>query len=106
MTTLPTTLPSGDQLAARAATLVDACGATTSDGDQPARTPITGGSLGTAGAAGDVDAAVERAVAAFPTWRDTPAPARGNVIRRLGELLREHKAELGELVSIEAGKIR
>ncbi len=31
---------------------------------------------------------------------------RGNVVRRLGELLREHKAELGELVSIEAGKIR
>ena len=31
---------------------------------------------------------------------------RGNLVRRLGELLREHKAELGELVSIEAGKIR
>ena len=101
-----TTLPSTEQLAARAATLVDACGATTSDGDQPARTPITGGSLGTAGGAGDVDAAVERAAAAFRRWRDTPAPVRGNVIRRFGELLREHKAELGELVSIEAGKIR
>jgi aldehyde dehydrogenase (NAD+) len=104
--TLPTTLPSHEQLATRAAALVDACGATTSDGGQAARTPITGGSLGAAGAAGDVDAAVERAAAAFPTWRDTPAPARGNVIRRFGELLREHKGELGELVSIEAGKIR
>ena len=31
---------------------------------------------------------------------------RGNLVRRLGELLREHKADLGELVSIEAGKIR
>ena len=31
---------------------------------------------------------------------------RGNLVRRLGELLREHKDELGELVSIEAGKIR
>ena len=36
----------------------------------------------------------------------TPAPVRGNLVRRLGELLREHKDALGELVSIEAGKIR
>ena len=43
---------------------------------------------------------------AFGTWRTTPAPVRGNLVRRLGELLRERKAELGELVSIEAGKIR
>ncbi len=76
------------------------------DGDQPARTPITGGSLGSAGAAADVGAAVERATEAFAWWRTTPAPVRGNVVRRLGELLRAHKAELGELVSIEAGKIR
>ena len=43
---------------------------------------------------------------AFAEWRSTPAPVRGNLVRRLGELLREHKAELGALVSIEAGKIR
>ncbi len=102
MTSLPTTA----ELAARAAQLLAACGASTHDGDQPARTPITGGSLGSAGSAGDIDDAVERATAAFRAWRDTPAPVRGNVVRRLGELLREHKAELGELVSIEAGKIR
>ena len=59
-----------------------------------------------AGDAADVDAAVERAAAAFAEWRATPAPVRGNLVRRLGELLREHKDELGELVSIEAGKIR
>jgi acyl-CoA reductase-like NAD-dependent aldehyde dehydrogenase len=41
---------------------------------EPARTPITGGSLGAAGAAGSVDAAVERAQAAFAVWRETPAP--------------------------------
>ena len=40
------------------------------------------------------------------TWRATPAPIRGNLVRRLGELLREHKDALGALVSIEAGKIR
>jgi L-aminoadipate-semialdehyde dehydrogenase len=35
-----------------------------------------------------------------------PAPRRGELIRRLGELLRENKAPLGELVSLETGKIR
>jgi aldehyde dehydrogenase (NAD+) len=98
--------PTTSQLAERAAALLAACGAGMSDGDQAARTPITGGSLGTAGRAGSIDDAVDRATAAFGVWRTTPAPVRGNVVRRLGELLREHKAELGELVSIEAGKIR
>ena len=97
---MTTTLPSHDQLAGRATALLQACGAAVSGGDQPARTPITGGALGSAGAAGDVDDAVARATAAFGVWRETPAPIRGNVIRRFGELLREHKAELGELVSI------
>jgi aldehyde dehydrogenase (NAD+) len=100
-------LPDHRQLTDRAADLLSACGAAISDGgDQPSRTPITGGSLGSAGSAASIDDAVERATAAFHTWRDTPAPVRGNVVRRLGELLREHKADLGELVSIEAGKIR
>ena len=69
-----TSLPSHRQLVDRAAALLAACGASTSDGDQPARTPITGGSLGSAGTAGSIDDAVERATAAFPIWRDTPAP--------------------------------
>ncbi len=101
-----TTLPSHEQLVTRVDALLRACGAAAAGGDQHARTPITGGALGAAGAAGDVDDAVERATAAFRVWRETPAPIRGNVVRRFGELLREHKAELGELVSIEAGKIR
>jgi aldehyde dehydrogenase (NAD+) len=100
------TLPSTDELVIRTTQLLAACGAVTGDGDQCARTPITGGSLSPAGPTGDVETAVERATAVFRTWRDTPAPLRGNVIRRLGEVLREHKHELGELVSIEAGKIR
>jgi aldehyde dehydrogenase (NAD+) len=102
MSTLPTT----ESVAERARTLLAACGASVTDGDQPARTPITGGSLGPAGASGDVDAAVDRARDTFETWRATPAPVRGEVVRRLGELLRTHKDDLGELVSIEAGKIR
>lgn len=35
-----------------------------------------------------------------------PAPERGAAVRRLGDLLREHKTELGELISLEMGKIR
>ena len=99
-------LPTTESVTERSRTLLAACGATVTDGDQPARTPITGGSLGPAGASGDVDAAVDRARDTFETWRTTPAPVRGEVVRRLGELLRAHKDDLGELVSIEAGKIR
>src|SRR3954470_16734566 len=46
-----------------------------------------------------------RADAACRHWRTVPAPVRGGLVRRLGELLREHKADLATLVSIEVGKI-
>lgn len=48
---------------------------------------------------------VERAEQAFRAWRQVPAPRRGELVRLFGEELRRHKAELGELVSWEAGKI-
>src|SRR5262245_21568027 len=99
-------LPEHRNLADRTETILDSIGVGRRDGELGARTPITGGSLGGAGSAADVDAAVAAAAEAFATWRTTPAPVRGGLVRRLGELLREHKAELGELVSIEAGKIR
>ena len=99
---LPTTSALVDQVVAT----LDAVGVAPRRGDLGARTPITGGSLGAAGSAGDVDATVERATAAFTTWRTTPAPVRGQLVQRLGELLRQHKDDLGQLVSIEAGKIR
>ena len=99
-------VPTTEVLSARAGRILEACGATIVDGEQSARTPITGGSLGPAGSSGDVSDAVDRAVTAFATWRETPGPARGATVRRLGELLRDHKDELGELVSIETGKIR
>ena len=49
--------------------------------------------------------AIAEAAQAFTTWRTTPAPERGALVARLGELLVEHKAELASLVTIEAGKI-
>jgi aldehyde dehydrogenase (NAD+) len=48
---------------------------------------------------------IARAQAAFLAWREVPAPKRGELVRLLGEELRAHKAALGALVSIEAGKI-
>ena len=73
-----------------------------------ARTPITGGTLARvpASTSAEVDAAVTRAAEAFATWRLVPAPKRGELLRRLGGLLREHQATLAELVILEAGKIR
>jgi len=45
------------------------------------------------------------AVEAFKRWRTVPAPARGQVIRAIGDAIRAHKADLGMLVSLEVGKI-
>lgn len=42
----------------------------------------------------------------FAAWREVPAPLRGQLVRSFGELVREHKPALAELISIEVGKIR
>lgn len=58
-------------------------------------------------ASGDDAAPVlEAATNAFSQWREVPPPARGQVVREIGEELRRHKSELAELVTLEAGKIR
>jgi aldehyde dehydrogenase (NAD+) len=44
-----------------------------------------------ASTAEDVDAAVQAAKSAFATWRLVPAPKRGEILYRVGELLRNHK---------------
>ena len=48
---------------------------------------------------------IEAAHAAFLAWRKVPAPRRGELVRLLGEELRAAKADLGRLVTLEAGKI-
>jgi aldehyde dehydrogenase (NAD+) len=42
----------------------------------------------------------------FDEWRMRPAPRRGEVVRHLAEVLRKHKEPLGELISLEVGKVR
>ena len=46
------------------------------------------------------------AQASFIAWRATPAPVRGEAVRRIGNALRENKDALGSLVSLEMGKIK
>jgi aldehyde dehydrogenase (NAD+) len=53
----------------------------------------------------DYDRVVARAAEAFRAWRLVPAPERGEAVRRLGVALREHKADLARLVTLEVGKI-
>ncbi len=53
----------------------------------------------------DVERVVARAHEAFLRWRLVPAPKRGELIRELGNALREKKHDLGALVSLEMGKI-
>jgi len=50
------------------------------------------------------DQAVARAREAFLVWRTWPAPKRGEIVRQIGEALREKKPALGRLVSYEMGK--
>jgi aldehyde dehydrogenase (NAD+) len=54
--------------------------------------------------AADYESVIQTAQAGFLAWRKWPAPARGEVVRQLGEELRKHKDALGKLVSYEMGK--
>lgn len=52
----------------------------------------------------DVDRAVASAQRGFAQWRTTPAPARGDVLRRVGDLLTQRKDEIADLMTREMGK--
>src|ERR671918_2932937 len=69
--------------------------------------PATGESLGTFPRSGaeDVDRAVAAAKDAFEEWRLVPAPKRGEILLRFGQLLIEHKEEIAQLMSREMGKV-
>ncbi len=77
------------------------------NGNHPVHTPIDGSVIASVHLepASSVSATIDRADQAFQAWRNVPAPRRGELVRLFGEVLRKHKADLGELVSVEAGKI-
>ncbi len=52
----------------------------------------------------DYEALIEKAKTAFKSWREWPAPKRGEIVRQIGEALRQKKDALGRLVSYEMGK--
>ena len=76
-------------------------------GSHQVTSPIDGAVIGTVAfdSVADTKAQIDKAKAAFREWRAVPAPKRGDLVRVLGEVLREHKDDLGKLVSLEAGKI-
>src|SRR6478736_4494084 len=104
-----TTIPTQSELSALALDTARRCGVDVDalTGDVQTRSPINGGQVATLAwrDAAYVDEAVGRAGEAFLAWRRVPAPARGALVKRFGELLAEHKDDLAVLVSIEAGKI-
>jgi len=69
--------------------------------------PIDGKKLGSIRTASveEYEEAITRAHLAFLKWRVTPGPVRGETVRRLGNALREAKADLATLVTLENGKI-
>jgi aldehyde dehydrogenase (NAD+) len=101
-----------DELRDRVRTSLEAIGADVGLGEPgehglPASTPITGEVLFTIAptSSEQADRTIAAAAEAFATWRNTPAPVRGALVARLGELLAEHKHDLATLVTCEVGKI-
>ncbi|MCY1287285.1 Succinate-semialdehyde dehydrogenase [NADP(+)] [compost metagenome] len=92
------------------AALLDRLGVDSSlyqQGEHAVHSPIDGSRIGSVRLEGraEVEQKIARAAVAFEAWRKVPAPRRGELIRQYGEMLRQYKVELGELVSREAGKI-
>ncbi len=71
------------------------------------RSPTDGSIIGLLKTCSDteVEASIQKSQTAFQQWKTVPAPKRGELIRVLGNKLREHKATLATLVTLECGKI-
>jgi acyl-CoA reductase-like NAD-dependent aldehyde dehydrogenase len=52
----------------------------------------------------DVECAVQSAQRGFEIWRQTPAPARGDVLRTVGDIMAKRKEEIADLMTREMGK--
>ncbi len=77
------------------------------DGDLPVFSPIDGARIATVrnSNADVMREAIGRAHGAFAHWRTVPAPRRGELVRLFAQELRAHKQALGQLVTLEVGKV-
>ncbi|WP_395826025.1 aldehyde dehydrogenase family protein [Collimonas sp.] len=75
--------------------------------DLHSRSPRDGAALASlrAHTVTETEAAIQHARQAYEKWRVVPAPVRGELVRILGEVLRQHREPLGKLVTLESGKI-
>lgn len=53
----------------------------------------------------DYDRCASNALEAWKYWSDIPAPKRGEIVRQIGNALRQKLEPLGKLVSLEMGKV-
>jgi len=81
---------------------------TTDAGVLDSRNPATGEVIARVNlcSARDLDGVVGEAQKAFAEWRLVPAPRRGELVRQIGQALRQKKDALGSLVSLEMGKLK
>jgi len=93
-------------LAAETKTLLETLGCIIDGGDLAVHSPIDGSRIGavTTATVDDVNDAVEKSNAAFLTWRNVPAPRRGELVRLFGNALRAQKQDLARLVTLDCGK--
>src|SRR6476469_259463 len=82
---------------------VDAASGTTFENRNPANWNDVIGTFPRSGSE-DVERAVESAKRGFAQWRKTPAPARGDVLRKIGDLMSSRKEEIADLMTREMGK--
>ncbi len=76
-------------------------------GTLESKNPATGATIASVRLASgeEYETISERAHDAFLRWREVPAPKRGEIVRRMGDALREKKDALGRLITLEMGKI-
>jgi aldehyde dehydrogenase (NAD+) len=93
-------------LAVETKMLLETLGCIIDGGDLAVHSPIDGSRIGTVATAtvDDVNDAVEKSNAAFLTWRNVPAPRRGELVRLFGNALRAQKQDLARLVTLDCGK--
>ncbi|WP_458111091.1 aldehyde dehydrogenase family protein [Arthrobacter sp. R1-13] len=110
MTTLISSIPATAEIAEEVRKSLEAIGVDPASviGTHETRSPITGEAILHTKVHYDVDieSAIAQAAEAFKSWRNVPAPVRGALIKRWGQLLTEHKEDVATLITAEVGKIR